>query len=194
MPMIAQRNPDLISVADYLVGEEESNVKHEFLGGVVHAMAGGSNQHNEIAGNAFGTLYAALLGKKCKPFNSDTKVRITYDNHTRFYYPDAMVVCEKNGGSSHFQDKPVVIVEVLSDSTRRNDLFEKRDAYFTIPSLQVLLFVEQERMAVNVHRRETDGRFGIEGYRGTDAAVPLLEIGVRLRLEDIYRGVTFEED
>ncbi len=194
MTMIAQRDPDLLSIDDYLAGEESSDVKHEYLGGIVHAMAGGSNRHNAIALDTLITLGNQLEGKKCRPFNSDTKIRITYDDHTRFYYPDAMVVCEPNAETSHFQDKPAVIIEVLSESTRRYDIFEKRDAYFTIPLLKVLLFVEQDRMAVSVHRREPDGRFGIEAYRGPDAVIPLPEISTKLRVADIYRGVTFSED
>ncbi|MFM9064314.1 MAG: Uma2 family endonuclease, partial [Pirellula sp.] len=67
----------------------------------------------------------ALKGKPCKPYNSDTKVRIFRDGKRRFYYPDVQVVCESNDPSSVFQDRPVLIIEVLSPSTRANDLDEK---------------------------------------------------------------------
>ncbi len=90
--MTALKNPASISIADYLAGEEISQVKHEYLGGTVHAMAGASNRHNTISLNALGSLLAQLRGKPCQPFNSDTKVRIIFPDHTRFYYPDAMVV------------------------------------------------------------------------------------------------------
>ena len=123
--MIALKQPDVIPVADYLAGEEISGVKHEYLGGAVHAMAGtASNQHNMIATSALLALGFQLRGKTCQPFNSDTKVRIDYPDHVRFYYPDAMVVCQPNPASDHFQDRPVVVIEVLSDSTRRTDLYE----------------------------------------------------------------------
>jgi Uma2 family endonuclease len=189
--MTALRQPDFLSIEDYLAGEEVSEVKHEYLGGVVHAMAGGTNRHNTIAGNVFALLHSSLQGKPCRPFNSDTKVRIRYRDHTRFYYPDAMVVCRPNPESDHFQDEPVVIVEVLSDSTRRADLVEKRDACFTLPSLKVLVFIEPDAQEVLVYRATPEGGFAIERHRGTDAEVPLPEIDAALPLAGIYDRVEF---
>lgn len=187
--MTALKQPDFISIADYLAGEEISDVKHEYLGGTVHAMAGATNQHNIIAGTIFGLLFGMLRGKRCQPFNSDTKVRIEFPDHTRFYYPDAMVVCEQNPGTDHFQNQPVVIIEVLSDSTRRADLVEKRDAYFTLPSLKVLIFVEPEISSVTLHRAKAEGGFAVEYHSGMDAIIPLPEIEAALPLAEIYERV-----
>jgi Uma2 family endonuclease len=189
--MTALKQPDFITVSDYLAGEEISDTKHEYLGGTVHAMAGATIRHNNIAGNCFGSLHGKLRGKSCQPFNSDTKVRIEFPDHTRFYYPDAMVVCQSNPDSDHFQTQPVVIIEVLSDSTRRADLCEKRDAYLTIPSLKVLLFVEPEAAAVTIHRRLPEGGFTIERHGGLDAVIPLPEIDASLTLADLYERVEF---
>jgi Uma2 family endonuclease len=189
--MTALKQTELVTIADYLVGEEISDVKHEYLGGEVHAMAGATNQHNTIAVTTLGLLFAALRGKSCQPFNSDTKVRIQYPDHTRFYYPDAMVVCEPNPATDHFQDQPVVIIEVLSDSTRRADLVEKRDAYFTLPSLKVLIFVETETPSITLHRAKAEGGFAIECHCGLDAIIPLPEIEAALPLAEVYERVTF---
>lgn len=166
-------------------------MKHEYLGGTVHAMAGATNQHNAIAGNAMGFLLSKLRGKSCRPFNSDTKVRIEYPDHTRFYYPDALVVCHPNPSTDHFQDQPVVLIEVLGDSTRRTDLGEKRDAYLTISSLKVLIFVESETPAVIVHRRKSEGGFAVEAHSGRDAVIPLPEIDASLALAEICEQVEF---
>jgi Uma2 family endonuclease len=76
------KHPTPIPVDDYLAGELISEVKHEYLGGEVHAMAGASNRQNKVAMNTLLTLGASLRGKPCRPFNSDTKVRIHYFNHT----------------------------------------------------------------------------------------------------------------
>lgn len=189
--MSALKRPAPITVEDYLAGELVSEVKHEYLGGEVHAMAGASNRHNKVAMNTLLTLGTSLRGKPCRPFNSDTKVRIHYFNHTRFYYPDAMVVCDENRDEDQWQDRPVVIVEVLSESTRRTDLAEKRDAYLTIPSLRVLIFAEPDRPALIVHRRATDGGFVREDYTGLDAVVLLPEIESSLPLAEVYEGVDF---
>ena len=187
--MTALKQPAFLSIAEYLTGEELSQVKHEYLGGTVHAMAGASNRHNTIALNCSGFLLAHLRGKPCQPFNSDTKVRIVFPDHTRFYYPDAMVVCHPNPESDHFQDLPVLIIEVLSESTRRVDLGEKRDAYLAIPSLQVLMFVDSDTAGVTLHRRKTDGGFAIEHYAGMDAVIELPEIGAALAMAEIYARV-----
>lgn len=191
--MTALVNSHLITIDEYLTGEVSSGVKHEFLGGSVYAMAGGTNQHNAITGNSFGILYGVMRGKPCQPFNSDTKIRIEFSDHTRFYYPDTMVVCDPNPETDHFQERPVVIVEVLSESTRRTDLGEKRDAYLTIPSLKVLLFVETEAAVVLVHRRVSEKTFEVEQYTGLDAEIALPEIDAKIPLAELYERVKFAE-
>ena len=98
-----------ISVRDYLEGELASRRKHEFVEGVAYAMAGGTNAHNRIATNVTGVLHGQLRGKSCQEFNSDTKIRIQSPRGTRFYYPDASVVCQPNPASDTFHDAPVVI-------------------------------------------------------------------------------------
>jgi Uma2 family endonuclease len=189
--MTALKQPNSLTIAEYLSGEKIGDVKHEYLGGTVHAMAGASNQHNAIAVNALLSLGTRLRGKSCRPFNSDTKVRIEYPDHTRFYYPDALVVCDLNPPTDHFQDRPVVIVVILSDSTRRADLGEKRDAYLMIPSLKVLIFVESETPAVVVHRRKPEGGFSVEAQSGLDAVIPLPEIDASLPIAELYEQVSF---
>jgi len=184
--MTALSHPAPVSIAEYLKGELVSETKHEYLGGEIHAMAGASNRHNKVAGNVFVAFANGLRGKPCRPFNSDTKVRISLDGQTRFYYPDAMVVCRENADDEQWQDLPVVIVEVLSDSTRRTDLIEKREAYFTIPSLRVLIFVEPDEPLLAVHRRADEGRFVREDYFGLETVVPLPEVGTELPLAEVY--------
>jgi Uma2 family endonuclease len=187
--MTALKQPCFLSIAEYLDGEESSPVKHEYLGGTMHAMAGATNQHNILAVNCLGLLFGMLHGKPCQPFNSDTKIRIEFPDHTRFYYPDAMVVCHSNPPADHFQNQPVLIIEVLSDSTRRADLGEKRDAYLTIPSLKVLLFIEPEMPLVILHRRKPEGGFAIESHVGLDAVIPLPEIDASLPLAALYERI-----
>lgn len=189
--MTALKQPGAMSISEYLAGEEQSEVKHEYLGGTVHAMAGASNRHNAIAVNALLSLGTQLRGKPCRPFNSDTKVRIEYPDHTRFYYPDALVVCHPNPPGDHFQDHPVVVVEILSDGTRRTDLGEKRDAYLTISSLKVLILAESGSAEVIVHRRKTEGGFAVEYHTGLDAMIPLPEIDASLSLAELYEQVDF---
>ena len=181
---------ELISVEDYLSGELVSERKHEYLGGVVHAMAGGKLRHHRAVGNVFASLFNSLRGKGCQPFNSDTKVRIILPAQTRFYYPDVQVVCESLGDEETFQDKPVVVVEVLSDSTKRIDLGEKRDAYLAIPSLRVLIIVDPARLWVQVDRRKVTGGFEQEIYRDLGDLIQLPEIEGELMVGEIYEGIS----
>ena len=181
------RSP-LVSIDDYLAGEAVAEQKHEYVGGLIYLMAGGRNRHQRVSTNATVSLGAGLRGHRCRVFNSDTKVRVRSTPKTRFYYPDAMVVCDPNAEDDVFQDQPVVIVEVLSESTRRTDEGEKRDAYLTIPSLRVLLLAEPDRPSVSVDRRGSDGGFERSWQEGDDAVIPLPELEMQLPLGDLYAG------
>lgn len=180
----------LMSVDDYLAGELVSPVKHEYIAGVVYAMTGARNLHNLIASNTLVALGSRLRGKPCRAFNSDTKIRLLFPTHVRFYYPDVSVVCQPGLPTASYQEAPAVVVEVLSARTRRTDEGEKKDAYLTIASLAAYLLVEQESAAVIAFRRTEQG-FVREVFRGLDATVPLGELGITLPLAEIYEAVEF---
>jgi Uma2 family endonuclease len=191
--MTAAKQIELVSVEDYLAGELAADVKHEYSGGYVYTTAGAKTAHNRIAGNCFGSLHRRLRGKPCEPFNSDMKVRIKLPTHTRFYYPDVMVVCEPNPPESSYQDRPLVIAEVISDATRRIDEGEKREAYLTIPTLASYLLIESDRPRVVIHRRTEHG-FIAEAYEGVDAVISLYAIDVDLPLAELYERVEFSAE
>ncbi|MCI0376125.1 MAG: Uma2 family endonuclease [Gemmataceae bacterium] len=188
--MTAAKKLKLIPVDEYLAGELVSPVKHEYLGGFVYAMAGARNVHNLIASNTQGSLHGRLRGKRCRAFNSDTKIRVRLPSQIRFYYPDASVICRPNPQSDSFQDEPAVLFEVLSRKTRRIDEGEKKDFYQTIPSLVLYVLIEQDAPAVVAYRRTEQG-FVREVHQGLDAVLALGEIEVDLPLAEIYDGVEF---
>src|ERR1041385_7991696 len=125
--MTAAKKLNLVSVDDYLAGELVAPIKHEYLGGVVYAMAGARVAHNIIAINIIRTIGTNLRGRSCRPFGSDMKVRVELPTHLRFYYPDVSVICKSKPMTDSYQDEPVVIFEVLSRDTRRIDEGEKKD-------------------------------------------------------------------
>ena len=182
-----------ISVENYLAGEQRARVKHEYMAGMVYAMAGGTYAHNLVASNVLGELHAQLKGKPCRALNSDSKVKIQSGTQTRFYYPDASVVCGENVLDGVFQDKPTVIVEVLSETTRRADEGEKLEAYLKITTLNVYLMFEQDIVGVVVYRR-TGRIFQREVHSDLAAIILLPEIAADLRLASVYENVNFVAD
>ncbi len=184
------RQSTLLSPEDYLAGELVSQIKHEYLGGIVHAMAGARNVHNRIAGNIYLALGTRLRGNKCQPFNSDTKVRVIMPSgQIRFYYPDGQVVCEQNPPNDSFQDHPTVIAEVLSRSTRWTDEGEKLQAYMTIRSLQTYFLVETSERRVTVYQ-QNGIRFERRVCVGNEK-VPLPSLNLEIPLQEIYENVVF---
>ena len=182
---------DLVSTEEYLAAEQSSAVKHEFLGGVVYAMSGGTTRHNLVASNALISLGSQLRNRSCRAFNSDMKIRIRLPGHTRFYYPDASVVCRLNPQDELYQDTPVMVLEVLSDSSRRLDLGEKMEAYLSIASLDLYLVAESTSPTVITFRR-TESGFVRELWQGLDAAIAVPGVEGILPLSELYEGVELD--
>ena len=179
---------NLVSVEEYLQGELQSDVRHEYLGGVVYAMVGGTNAHGMISLNCAASLHTQLKGKPCDAFGSDTKIRMSIQGQPRYYYPDVSVTCEPNPPSDTFQDNPLLIIEVLSASTRRLDDGEKREAYFTLPSLRYYILLEQHTMGAVFYRRDGDD-WERTIHTDPDSGFHFSEIGAELRFRDAYASV-----
>jgi Uma2 family endonuclease len=181
-----------ISVEDYLAGEEISPVKYEYVYGEVYAMAGTSDKHNIIALNIASDLNNHLRDSPCQTFMGDIKVRVS--PHV-FYYPDVLVSCEENPENPYFRNQPILIVEVLSPSTQEIDRREKLLFYQQMPSVQEYVVVEQQKMSVEIHRRQSDGRW-ITYYfnrEDIDEAIEFQSVELTTTLGEIYRRVKFEK-
>jgi len=146
--------------------------------------------HNRIAANVIRHLGNRLEGTPCEPFGSDEKVRVEQPGDLRFYYPDVQVVSNAKSSDGGVQEHPVVIVEVLSESTRQTDENEKREAYLTLASLDRYLLVETERPCIVTYARSESG-FVREEFIGLQATVPLKLLNISLPLEEVYARVTF---
>lgn len=179
-----------ISVADYLEGEKISSIKYEYICGEVYAMAGTTLCHNIIAGEIFARLLAKLASSECQPFMSDVKVRA---NAETFYYPDVMVSCEEIKQNSLICEKPILIVEVISPSTRTIDRREKLFHYQQMPSVQEYVIVDQHKKNVEVHRRQPNGSWITYYFDEDDEAVEFASVELTLPLTEIYRRVRFDK-
>jgi len=184
MTSAVAQSQHLISVEEYLEGERLSEIRHEYLGGKVYAMAGASDDHNRIAINIVSQLVERLRGKRCEPFGADMKLKIP--GGEAFYYPDALIACDLSDSATYFRERPTVVFEVLSPDTERIDLREKRFAYSLIPSLKVYVIVAQDRIEVTILRRGKTRQWVGEALSERDAVLKLPEVKVEIPLARIY--------
>jgi len=173
-----------IDVAEYLAGERQTTIKHEYINGNVYAMAGGSRAHNILSFN-LGTLIGSQLQVPCQGYSSDMKIRIRHHQQDIFYYPDLSVSCQEETGNEYYNEHPTVIIEVLSPATERLDKHEKFFAYQTLNSLQEYLLVHQDRRELWLFRRAQ--QWAREVF--TEGQVVLESVGVALEITAVYRGV-----
>ncbi len=177
---------EYISEDDYLCGEQESGIRHEYINGIVYAMAGASDKHNLIALNA-SSLLQTQLPDHCEVFMADMKLRMEIQGETIFYYPDVLVSCAENDRAAYYREQPCLIIEVLSKSTRRQDRFEKLLAYKDLSSLQEYLLLEQEYLAATLFRRRT----GWQPELYQDGDIHLESVNLTMSMDALYRRVRF---
>ena len=179
----------LVSEEDYLAGERLSEVRHEYLAGVIYAMADASRPHNRIASNLVAELVTQLRGGRCEAFSTDIKLRVRRaPQATFYYYPDVVVDC--SGSQSDFVEEPSVVFEIISPGTERTDRGEKLANYQSLTSLNVYLLVDQFRPAVTVYRRVKES-WVMEWYSQLSEVISLPEIGCSLSLAAIYERMGF---
>jgi Uma2 family endonuclease len=149
-----------MTYAQYLEAEQASETKHEFLRGEVYAMAGGSPEHAALAAAIITELGVALRGHPCRVFSSDLRVRV--DANDLSTYPDVTVICgtlTRSELDPHAATNPILIVEVLSDSTEAYDRGEKFAHYRRLPSLREYLLVSQREPRLESYRRTATGEW-----------------------------------
>ena len=178
---------DYISVEDYLLSERASVVRHEYLGGLVYAMAGETRTHNRSTGNLYFALRQHLSGKPCQLYMSDIRVNFDLRGDEYFYYPDLVVTCDKRDTHKRFVQHPRLIIEVLSESTERVDKREKFFAYTSIKSLEEYVLVAQDSKEITTFRR-ADG-WKANTISGAKAKVLLKSLKLSLPIASIYEGV-----
>ena len=185
--MTALEKSQFISVEEYLEGEPLSEVRHEYIAGVVYAMAGTSDEHSFIVGNLHAALHSHLRGKSCRLFMLDAKVRLQAADDDIFYYPDLMVACDARDKDRFFKRFPRVLVEVLSKSTERIDRREKFLSYTQIETLEEYILVAQDKMEVTLYRRVN--QWHPEVLKTGAQSLPLASIDFSIPLAAIYECV-----
>ncbi len=154
MPQLAEQ--PMISVEDYLAGEQDGEIRHEYIDGVVYAMTGASRRHGQI-NNALAYLLTPHARKQgCQLIANDMKVRLEIHGKTLFYYPDLVLTCDPDDRDDYFITRPCLIIEILSPTTERLDRREKLLSYITLHSLQEYILVAQDEPRIEVYRRTQD--------------------------------------
>lgn len=175
--------------AEYLALEEKAEYRSEYENGEIVAMAGGSLNHARITSN-IDRSFGNKLDKKCESFTTDVKVRV--ESYRKFYYPDVLVICDEPEFYKKRNDtiiNPILIVEVLSDSTEAKDRGEKFAAYQTLETLQEYILVSQDKAKVEQLKRENDGTWKYQATIGLKSRVKFTSIEVELELNEIYQRV-----
>jgi Uma2 family endonuclease len=175
-----------MSRAEYVAAERTSSQRHEYLGGEVYAMAGGTPEHGALAAAIMGELRAALMDKRCRVYSSDVRISI---RETRLVtYPDASVVCGQLETDPEDPDaitNPRLVVEVLSDSTEAYDRGAKAAHYRRIPSLEEYVLLSQDEPRIEVYRRVAPGRWELVEARAPER-IALASLGVELDVAAVF--------
>ncbi|NEQ59917.1 MAG: Uma2 family endonuclease [Moorea sp. SIO4A1] len=180
---------------EYLELEEAADYKSEYRDGEILPMAGGTTNHNKIALNFAAHLKFALKGQAYDIYIGD--VRLWIPDYSQYTYPDTMVIQGKpiyTGKRKTTVMNPLLIVEVLSKSTRNYDQGEKFLYYRSIPQFKEYILIDQARYHVIQHTKTSEGQWLLTEQTSEAAILELSTIDFKLNFSDIYEGVNFEED
>ena len=186
---------------EYLELEEKAEYKSEYWDGVMvplHGdppeLVGASESHNLIALN-IAVQFRLKLNERCRTYVNDMKVWV--ESWKRFFYPDVVIVC---GERKFYNNKrtaienPILLVEILSNSTEAKDRGEKFRAYRTLNMFQEYLLVSQDKAVIEQFVKQDDGSWKLWATIGLESTITLFSVGIELKFSDIYESVEFEAE
>lgn len=193
-PIKKTKTPRWVSLKEYLKREAKSVEKHEYQNGKIVRMPYARGPHNEISMNIGATIKNAVrnLPKKYRIFSSDQKIYFPELNHGS--YADALAVSEK---PEYWDDNqlllinPLLIVEVLSDSTESYDRQGKFAKYKTLPSFREYVLVKQDKCHVETWFRQEPGLWRETIVTDPKGTIDLQSLGCAVSLADIYENIEF---
>ena len=184
------KEPQKMTIEEYLEWEPQQEVRYEYLNGEVFAMTGGTIPHNDVALNFYTALRPHLRPRGCKVNVSDVKLQVT--PQSPYYYPDVIVSCDPEDLKARkFIKKPKLIAEVLSPGTSAKDRGEKFTYYLSMPSLQEYILIDSEQISVERYSRG-EGRMWLYYPYTTGDIVTLSSIEFEFPIELLYEDITFE--
>ena len=183
---VLMRKP--MTLEQFLAWEERQELRYEFDGFQPIAMTGGTAAHAAIQRNLITALATRLRGKPCQPYGSELKILVD----GRIRYPDAFVVCTPVPPRATVVADPVVVFEILSDSSTHTDLFVKNAEYRACPSVQRYVVLEQTQRGAMVFARKGEDWVN-EALAGEAAVLALPEVGIEIPLAELYADVQMDE-
>jgi Uma2 family endonuclease len=178
-----------MTLEQFLQWEERQEERYEFNGFEPVLMAGGTEEQAEIQSNILRSLGNRLQGHRCREIGSDLKIEVM--GHIR--YPDAFVICNPRERGRKVVTDPIIVFEILSESTQHIDLVEKNEEYRETPSIQRYIILEQTHIGGVALVRSDDGRWTSKPLNRPNATVDLPEIGITLPLAEFYAGMNLGE-
>ncbi len=192
---MAQPEKEYVSPEEYFEMEKNAGNKNEYFNGEIFAMTGASFNHNLIAVNITSALHGALREFPCYVLASDMKIQVEKAEH--YVYPDVSIICDAIEFSRERDDvitNPIVLFEVLSDSTKDYDRGSKFMAYRSITSLKDYILVDQYSRHVEHFQKNDAGQWVLDEYNSQSDAFIIKSVGVELSLKTIYDRVKIDEN
>ena len=192
--MSAQSQIAPLSFEELLEMEEKSEVRHEYIGGRLYAMAGGTSDHADVIPNVTTAIHSRLRGKPCRGSSGEQRVR-TSQTATNWYYPDFLIKCPPyrfHPRDANSLTNPRAIFEVLSPSTAEFDRTAKFDEYALIENLSDYILVSVNQIRVDHFRRLENGGWELRSATRLEDELVLNNFEIRVPLSEIYEDIEFE--
>jgi Uma2 family endonuclease len=178
---------------EYLALEETSEDKHEYRQGEIIPMVGATTNHNQIAGNFYRRFPLTINNQDYYTYMET--VRLWLSDYSIYTYPDVMVIQGQplyQGNSQSNVINPLIIVEVLSNSTQAYDRGDKFKFYRSLPTFQEYILIEQSSYSVERYYKQKDDQWLIDFVTGENAVLQLLSVDWQISFQDLYQRVNFD--
>ncbi len=176
----------IYTVEEYILLDEVSDIRHEFINGQLYDMSGTTDLHNEIVGNIYFYLRNLLSNTLWKIYFENVKCKIQGEDY--YTYPDVFITNNKSDHENKYiKQHPFLIVEVLSDSTRKYDSVDKFIQYQKIDSLQYYILVEPEVYSVHCFGKDDNGQWQAAIFTKLEEVIELKLLSIEVPLQAIYK-------
>ncbi|MFT4156130.1 Uma2 family endonuclease [Parafilimonas sp.] len=181
---LVEKHRKFANEEEYFLYEEGSELKHELINGNLYEISGSSTYHNKLERHIANLIESLLKQNKFEVLIEGFKVKALHNN---FFYPD-VIVCT-NSFNRYFTTEPVLLVEILSETTRRFDLTDKFIQYQKIPTLQYYLCVEPEQQVIIFYFKTESGEWMTETFTKDESIINLPALDISFMVKDVYKNI-----